>query len=137
MRKILSTIAIITLALTTTVAHAMDATHDWTGKKTPTIKVIATADMMAGYNVHIITKNFKWAPEHASQAHVAGEGHAHIYVDGVKVARVYGEWYHLSVAGLNLTAGSHKVTVNLNGNDHGAYLVKGKALEASAEITVK
>lgn len=43
-----------------------------------------------------------------------GEGHAHIYIDDVKIGRVYGEWYHLATANLNLSPGSHVVRVDLN-----------------------
>ena len=37
-----------------------------------------------------------FAPENVNQADVDGQGHAHIYVDGEKVSRVYGERFHLT-----------------------------------------
>jgi len=67
-------------------------THKWDGKKTPSVKMIVSKDAMSGFNIRIVTKNFKWSPEHASLSHIPGEGHAHIYIDDVKIARVYGEW---------------------------------------------
>ena len=119
-------------------AVAADETpREWDGKKIAKVSLVVKPDMMAGYNVQIKTLNFKWAPNHASMAHRKGEGHAHIYVDGVKIGRVYGEWYHLNVANLNLTPGEHTVLVNLNGNDHKPYAVDGKLLEAKGKITVK
>ena len=118
--------------------YAMEsAPREWDGKKVPKISLIVKKDMMAGYNVQIRTSNFKWAPNHASLTHIAGEGHAHIYVDGIKIGRVYGQWYHLNIAPLGLKAGKHIVLVNLNGNDHKPYAVKGKALEAISTITTE
>jgi len=43
---------------------------------------------------------------------VAGEGHAHLYLDGEKVARVYGRWFHIPEPG----PGAHSVRVTLNAN---------------------
>ena len=55
-----------------------------------------TPDPVMGWNVHMRTTGFTWLPRKAGSADpVWGEGHAHLYVDGEKVARPYGEWYHL------------------------------------------
>lgn len=88
------------------------------------LSVTATPDPMAGANLHVVATGFRWAPEHASGPAVAGEGHAHVYVDGTKVGRLYGEWMHL-----DLEAGRHEIRVSLNGNDH-------KDLQPAVEQTV-
>ena len=77
------------------------------------LEVTADPDAMAGVNLHVVAAGFRWAPEHASGPAVAGEGHAHVYVDGKKIGRLYGEWTHLP-----MTPGRHQVRVSLNGNDH-------------------
>lgn len=137
MKKLITALAIASLSLSTFAANAhTDGTRMWDGKKKPTIKVIAQKDMMSGYNIRIKTKNFIWAPSRASTAHRAGEGHAHIYVDGVKIGRVYGEWYHLATANLNLAAGEHLIRVDLNGNDHVPYMVGNKLLEDTVSFTI-
>ncbi|HYF27402.1 MAG TPA: hypothetical protein VD931_16780, partial [Baekduia sp.] len=92
-----------------------------------------TADRMAGHNLHVTTKGFRWAPQRASGAHRAGEGHAHLYVDGKKQARLYGAWYHLG----DLAKGRHTIRVTLNGNDHGDYVRDGRAVGASRTVTVR
>ena len=51
----------------------------------PQIDLVIHEDAMSGLNLEIITQNFRFAPEHASSDHVAGEGHAHLYIDGEKV----------------------------------------------------
>ena len=137
MKKFFSMLLTATLILLSapTFAHTGEA-HMWDGKKSPTLKLIITKDPMSGFNVQIKTKNFKWSPQRASMAHKPGEGHAHIYIDDVKVGRVYGEWYHLATANLNLSPGSHVVRVDLNGNDHAPYMFKGKLLEARQTINI-
>jgi hypothetical protein len=99
----------------------------------PTVAIRVIEDAKAGWNVQVDTTNFRWAPEHASQAHVPGEGHAHLYVDGKKVARLYGPWFHLE----RLAPGTREVRVTLNANSHEELAVNGKILAATASVVVK
>ena len=103
------------------------------GAVAPTVDAIIHTDPKGGYNVQILTENFRFAPENASTAHVFGEGHAHIYVDGVKINRVYGEWYHLASLG---DAGDHEIHVELSTNDHGTYALNGEPIEDVEVVTV-
>ena len=96
----------------------------------PTVVITATADSMTGWNVHVETKNFRFAPEHVGQAHVAGEGHAHLYLDGKKIARLYGPWFHVPAQ----AAGKHSLRVTLNANSHEELAVDGKVIEATTQI---
>ena len=99
----------------------------------PTVAIEVTADKMGGYNLQTTTDNFTWAPQHASGEAVPGEGHAHIYVDGEKVSRVYGEWFFIGP--MVMEPGKHKVTVTLNGNDHNQYAADGNPVEATVTMT--
>ncbi len=83
-------------------------------------------DSMSGWNIYIQVNNFRFAPEHASQSHRSGEGHAHLYINGKKIARMYSHWLHLP----SLPPGSNEIKVSLNANDHRTLLVGGKAIEA-------
>ena len=42
-------------------------------------------DGKAGFNVRIVPTNFTWAPENVNGDDVAGEGHAHLYLDGEQI----------------------------------------------------
>ena len=86
----------------------------------PTVDLILHRDPMSGWNAQIITTDFRFAPESASLENKEGEGHAHIYVNGEKINRIYGEWYHLA----DTTPGD-TVMVNLNANDHSPLLFGG------------
>lgn len=95
------------------------------------VAVSATPDPMSGVNVHVTPTGFTWSPENASMEHVDGEGHAHLYVDGEKVGRLYGEWVHLA-----LEPGEYEIEVTLNGNDHEDYVVDGEVVAASVTVEV-
>lgn len=82
----------------------------------PTISVEAIKDAKDGYNLHVITTNYKWTPENVNAPPVQGQGHAHIYVNGVKLARLYSEWFNVSSS--ELKEGANEITVTLNANDH-------------------
>lgn len=101
------------------------------GALVPTVDAIIHEDPKGGYNVQIVTTNFTFAPERASTEHVFGEGHAHIYVDGVKINRVYGEWYHLASLG---NAGEHTIKVELSANDHSTYAHNGVKIEDTETV---
>jgi hypothetical protein len=99
----------------------------------PTMAVTAslTPDAKAGYNLRLETAGFVWAPENASGDHADGEGHAHLYVDGEKIGRLYGPWAHLL-----LEPGEHEIRVTLNANDHGDYVLDGEHVEAVVAVDV-
>ena len=99
----------------------------------PTVALSVTPDAKAGWNLQIQTTNFEFAPERASSEHIAGEGHAHLYIDGEKITRVYGNWYYLP----ELTPGEHEIEVTLNSNSHEDLVVDGVAISASKTIVVE
>ena len=96
------------------------------------VAVSATPDGSGGLNVAIDAAGWRWAPERVNGAHRPGEGHGHIYVDGVKVNRVYGPHYHLA----GLEPGERRIRVTLNANSHNGLTVDGQALEAAMVVRV-
>ena len=98
----------------------------------PTIDV-TVHEGVSGYNVSIETTNFTFTPENVDEAHVDNEGHAHIYVDGVKINRMYGEWYHLSSLG---DSGEHIIRVELSTNDHKTYAFEGEKIDDTVVVTI-
>ena len=96
------------------------------GASAPTLDIAVQPDPVSGWNLNIQTQNFRFAAEAAGKDHVAGEGHAHIYVNGEKLARAYGNWFHLET----LPEGTVEIEVTLNSNDHRALLVGEVPLSA-------
>ena len=103
------------------------------GTAVPTVAIKIAPDPIQGWNLELLTQNFKFAPEHASLEHYPGEGHAHLYIDGVKIARIYGLWYHIK----EISPGQHVLTVTLTSNDHNAYTVNNQVISASTILLVK
>lgn len=95
------------------------------------LQLIPLAD--GSYNVRVQTLNFVFTPQHVDMAPLPGEGHAHLYIDGVKIARVYGEWYHLAA----LPEGAEVVSVTLYANDHSAFTVDGEPVAASVTLSTE
>ena len=96
------------------------------------VEVTAEADPIDGINVRISPQGFVFAPESVNLADVDGEGHAHIYVNGEKVGRVYGERFHLT----GVAPGEREIRVTLNANSHSAYAVDGQVVQAVTRISV-
>lgn len=100
------------------------------GEDAPSLALHMVPDPVAGWNLHLMTTNFAFAAERAGGPHVPGEGHAHIYVNGAKVARAYGNWFHLET----LPPGTVEIEVTLNSNDHRALMVGDAPLSATVSF---
>jgi hypothetical protein len=98
-----------------------------------TVDLLISRDAKMGYNINVRTTAFRWAPWNANKAHRQGQGHAHLYINGEKVTRLYGPWYFVK----DLPKGKHYVKVTLNGNDHGDYVRDGKPIAVGKVLTVR
>ncbi len=99
----------------------------------PDVVIDLTRDLMEGYNLHVQTRNFTFTPKAAGLGDVAGEGHAHVYVNGKKLGRLYGEWMHIA----HLPKGEVTVKVTLNSNTHSPLAVSGKPIAANSVLFVE
>ena len=82
------------------------------------------------WNIFLNIKGLKFSPENVGKQHVDGQGHAHVFVDGVKHGRMYSNWYHLG----SIDFGS-KITVTLNSNNHKAFIKAGELVEVTHLLT--
>lgn len=117
-------------------AHAHDPAEpvegvDFEGEA-PTLALMVEDDHSAGWNVFVTVDGFTLSVEHASGDHVAGEGHLHLYANGQKLGRLYGEATHLSA----LPEGTVEISVVAYTNDHRPYLADGQPISAAATIEV-
>lgn len=100
------------------------------GDTAPTLAIEVHKDPASGWNLHVQTSNFRFAPQHASGAHIDGEGHAHVYVNGQKIARIYANWYHID----HLPEGDVLIEVALNSNDHSELAVGNTPLRVGVKV---
>ena len=96
------------------------------------VAIAATATADGGVNVSIDAEGFQFTPESVDQAHTPGAGHAHIYVDGEKLGRVFESDYSIE----SLPPGEHEIRVSLNANDHRDLTYEGRKLEATTTVSV-
>ena len=115
--------------------------HDHNGGTSPeliasaapvSVRISADVEDNGGVNVRIMADGWRWAPELVDQEHTPGAGHGHIYVDGEKIARVFGSDYHIG----ELTPGRHEIRVTLNTNNHGELTYNGQKVEAITTVNV-
>lgn len=76
-------------------------------------------DSKSGWNLYIQTKNFQFMPEAVGSPHMVGHGHAHLMINGQKVARIYSHWFHIPPRSTPIKT----LTVTLNANTHAVMCV--------------
>ncbi len=98
----------------------------------PGVSHLMFPDAMDGYNIQILPTNFTFTPAAINRPVEENAGHAHVYVNGVKIARVYSTWFHLP--GALLQSGDNLVTVSLNANDHSVWSTEGGAIASTVVV---
>lgn len=86
-----------------------------------------------GWKIEVITGGFTFSKEAVDGPHQPGVGHGHLYLNGLKLQRIYEPEVFIGA----LPTGTHQVRVTLNTNDHRAYNVGDALVTAVAEIVVK
>ena len=114
--------------------HGANKIHEVQSGKIPTISLDVKKDPTGGFNVKVITTNFVWTPESASEKHIEGQGHAHVYLADQKIIRLYNNWFHLNTFQFATTSGEQLLRVELVGNDHAPITVN--AQQISSELLV-
>lgn len=95
----------------------------------PRIELLVTPEG-DGWRVRVNTANFTFTPEKMDSPHSPREGHAHLYLGGLKIMRMRGPE---AVIG-RLPPGPHQLRVTLNTNDHRSYMGPDGPVFAEATI---
>jgi hypothetical protein len=115
-------------------AHMHETVDIPAGEQAPSIKGEVMEDHSGSWLLQLETRDFEFAPKKAGMDEISyGEGHAHLYVDGEKINRLYGNYYNLG----ELEPGTHHIKVTLNANNHGVYTVDGREIAYEEAIRVK
>lgn len=93
-------------------------------------EVLISKDAMSGWNLLIKTHNFKFSPELVNQDHLPGHGHAHVYINNEKFARVYAPNFHVP----ELLGDKNIIKVTLNANGHEALTNNSKSIAVEMAI---
>ena len=87
-------------------------------------KLEMVKDPMSGWNLYIQTNNFKFTPENVNKQHKSGEGHAHLYINGNKITRLYDNWFHIP----ELQKEENQIKITLNANSHETMVFNNKPI---------
>ena len=99
----------------------------------PSIRAELQIDPLSGFNLHLITSNFTFAPESAGLKHKDRMGHAHLYIDEHKIARLYNNWFHIDT----IPKDAKQMRITLYSNDHRPFIADNKIISAVIELNAK
>lgn len=113
----------------------------------PHMSIALTRDVMSGYNLQIHTANYDMSPPpigvpmeafldpRVSPASGFVQGHAHLYINGEKVQRVYGNHIHLPAS--HFKTGINQLNVTLNNHAHMFWTADEKQIISSVFINTE
>ena len=99
----------------------------------PTVSISGRAIETGEVNLNFSVENLELIPINPPSEHESGQGHLHLYVDGVSVAMLHEASYVVT----DLTKGLHDFRVAVSTNDHREYYVDGKAISDSISIEIE
>ena len=112
--------------------HSADAVFNVeSGLNIPRVEMSVQKAENHEWMIDLTTQNFEFfEPETDPAAHKNGQGHGHLYLNGLKLQRMYS----LNARIGKLPPGEHIVSITLNTNDHRAYATNGMPISASMTI---
>lgn len=87
----------------------------------------------AGFEISLNSENFTFVRAADDAQHVPNEGHAHVYLNGLKLGRLYDEEYRIGA----LTSGDYVLRIALNTHDHRPYLANGAPVEVTFKFQIQ
>jgi hypothetical protein len=108
------------------------------GLSAPELAIDLYPDNMDGYNLKLVVNHFTIIPPlesliKGSAANVV-EGHAHLYVNGKKIQRVYSLFTHLPAK--LFRTGINAITLSLNDHNHATWTVEKSEIQATLTVNV-
>lgn len=113
---------------------ATDLLRNLTNLDPPAVSIrgVTQADN-GGWDLDLEVENFVFRRIEDMTPHVPGQGHGHIYLNGLKIGRLYADQATIG----RLPPGIFTVSVSLNRNDHAPYRVDGIQLTTQTQFSVQ
>ncbi|WP_298769651.1 hypothetical protein [uncultured Shewanella sp.] len=106
------------------------------GVMEPKLDLQLFEDVKSGYNLHIIYDGFELeSPEFLDSPEGKIEGHAHLFINGKKIQRVYGAYLHLDSSLFQV--GINSISVTLNSHEHDTWSIGGEPIVATYFINTQ
>ena len=101
-------------------------------KNPPSVKIRLEKDAhtKGALNLFLDLENFRFAPGEVNKTSRINEGHAHLYLNGEKLTRLYAASYFMD----KLPKGNLEIRVTLNTNMHEDLSHKGKLVQDTVVI---
>ncbi|MFY0661075.1 MAG: copper chaperone PCu(A)C [Shimia sp.] len=99
------------------------------GEPAPRIAISAN-ETEDGWQIDVLSDDFEFTPNLVDGPHVPGTGHGHIYLNGLKLGRLFSPTTKIG----HLPPGQHEIRITLSTNDHRAYVIGDKPVTASIRI---
>ena len=104
-------------------------------KPYPSVNLEIYEDNIDGYNLFIKLENFILTPMDVGKKNKSNSGHIHLYVNDIKIGRVYSNWFHIPGRYFNLKENIIKIT--LNSNLHDSFVIDGNPIETKIKVEKK
>ena len=101
-------------------------------KPYPSVNLEIYEDNMDGYNLFIKLENFILTPMDVGKKNKSNSGHIHLYVNDIKIGRVYSNWFHIPGRYFNLKENIIRIT--LNSNLHDSFVINGNPIESKIKV---
>ena len=103
----------------------------------PQMQLSVFRDAMDGVNVHVAVDNYLLnAPDTANEQQTALlQGHAHVFVNGMKRQRLYGENLHIPKSWL--AKGVNQIAISLNSHEHENWVKDNNNIVGSVFINLE
>ena len=102
-------------------------------KPYPLINLEIIKDKVDGYNIYIDLENFTLIPSQIGRENQPNMGYLQLFVNDIKITRVYSNWMHVPQRFFNLKDNFIKITFNSNLYDE--FTIEGKPLEYILKVT--
>lgn len=112
--------------------HDRQAMENVSAAEAPTLSITVSVTAAGRHMLELVISNFEFSREHADDPHRDGEGHAHLYLNDVKLGTLYETRLLLEP----LPPGHHQVRVGLYTNDHRVYAIDQVPIQAVQHVSV-
>ena len=107
------------------------------GASRPGVGLSIQKDGLDGLDLYVVVENFIMGPPTKTwprQKRVV-QGHAQLYINGVKVSRIYSPWFHIKSN--YLSNNINDILVTLNDHNQKNWVLDGKVIQAKLQLSFK
>ena len=98
----------------------------------PKINIEVSKDKIEGYNIFFNLQNFKLSPDNIEIKNVNNSGYLKIFINDIKINRIYSKWFHAPERFFNQKKNSIKI--KLFTNLHDELTIDNKPIEFEFEV---